>query len=502
MKVFLAIAAKVRGTGVERAMAVARRSIGAAFPVPAEEVTHEEWREPGAALLAWTNEPGPAITYAAGVSGYLADPRDLPAAAAGDLGLGGCYSLFTCRSAATGPTGADPVYHAETPELHVYGSRALLVHLVATGGRVEHDPLALQSMVRQGYFLSDETPFAGVRALPPGHRITAGRAEPYGLAEPTDLASALVASVRGIEGTARLTLTGGRDSRLIAATLHAAGIPFTAVTYGTQDNPDVILARKVARRLRVDHQVIAPKPVTPDDTATRVAEVLRTCEGMTSAYENVAPHTPFRARPSLGGHGGEILRGGFLLGCQDHRRKLDALFLGNLDLLTAEAAEHARGLAESWQPTPETLDHLYLRYRVGRWHAAARAGIQRSGLRIQPFLDHRVVTAALAVDPAERATQGLVHGLIAELAPALARVPFEARRWPWSKPAQKTPDWRSEPGDALKSAILGSRELAAIVRLDRVEPLLYGPRLPKPALVWHLATVATLLRPMRMAVAA
>ncbi|MFI6596202.1 hypothetical protein ACIBHX_08140 [Nonomuraea sp. NPDC050536] len=64
---------------------------------------------------------------------------------------------------------------------------------------------------------------------------------------------------------------------------------------------------------------------------------------MTSAYENVAPHTPLRARPSLGGHGGEILRGGFLSGMgatseEAVRRKLKALFLGNADPLTAAAA--------------------------------------------------------------------------------------------------------------------------------------------------------------------
>ncbi|MFI6596201.1 hypothetical protein ACIBHX_08135 [Nonomuraea sp. NPDC050536] len=51
-----------------------------------------------------------------------ADPRDVPRAAAGELGLSGCYSLFTARSAVTGPAGADPVYHAETRRLRSRGS--------------------------------------------------------------------------------------------------------------------------------------------------------------------------------------------------------------------------------------------------------------------------------------------------------------------------------------------------------------------------------------------
>ncbi|MFI6926397.1 hypothetical protein ACIBIZ_41125 [Nonomuraea spiralis] len=53
------------------------------------------------------------------------------------------------------------------------GSGALLVHLVAQPvDRVDHDLLALQTMVRQGFFLSDETPYKGVSALRPSSRIT------------------------------------------------------------------------------------------------------------------------------------------------------------------------------------------------------------------------------------------------------------------------------------------------------------------------------------------
>ncbi|WP_084962168.1 asparagine synthase C-terminal domain-containing protein [Thermoactinospora rubra] len=511
MKVFLAVAAKARGAA-ERATQTAMEAIEAAFPVPQDTVTRQEWHAPGVALLAWSNEPGRPLVGSAGLSGYLADPADLPEALAGRLDLGGCYSVFAATpqgvTAVTGPTGADPVYYAETPELHVVGSRALLVHLVATGGRVELDPLALQAMVGPGYFLSDETPYRGVHALPPATRLTTEgplrRLEEVPLPGRGDVASALVAAVEPLRAVAepvRLTLTGGRDSRLVAVLLKTAGVPFVAVTYGADDHPDVVLARQVARRLGVEHQVVPPKPAAAQDPRERTLEVLRACEGMTSAYENIARYAPFQPRPSLGGQGGEILRGGFLagLGTLDGdavARRLRSMFLGHEKLLVPEAAEHARTLAKPWleRATPDTLDHLYLRYRVGRWHAASRAGAQRGGLRVQPFLDHRVVAAALALDPVWRRSERLVHELLRQYAPGLAGLPLEGRPWRFeaeatkAKAVPKPPDWRAEAAAGLKPALPRSPGLARIVRLDRA-----ALDAAKPAPVWNLYTVASLL---------
>lgn len=497
---FVAVCAKGRGD-VRHAVKEARDAARAAFPVPWDTVTAEEWRDPldRSALLAWSNEPEHVLGPRGGRAG----------GARFDASPGGL-------EASTALVPADPVYYAETDDLHVVGNRALLVHLVAAG-RVDYDVLALQSMARAGYFLSDETPFTGVRALPPSSTLTVrdgvrriSTAElPSGSRRTgtDELAAALLAALDPLRSTpepVRLTLTGGRDSRLIAAMLHAAGIPFTATTYGTEGDPDVVIARKVARQLGVEHQVISQARegrITVAHPLDRAREVLRVCEGMTSAYENVVPYAPFSAKPAMGGQAGEILRGGYLSGMASIdgtavSRKLDALFLASSAVFSPEANEHAAALAEPWRTgDPRVLDHLYVRYRTGRWHAAARAGALRRGTQVQPYLDAAVAGLALGMDPAWRWTERPVHDLIALLCPPLAGIPlqgkpwrFARRRW-WHRPPAPDPpvwNWRAQAADLLRGTVLTSAGLGRIVDLDRI-------RQAGPTLLWHLYTVAVLL---------
>ncbi|MFD0885044.1 hypothetical protein ACFQ08_10845, partial [Streptosporangium algeriense] len=190
MRVYLGLAAKRPEAGIPEAMLhTVRASIETAFPVPAEVIRSREWHRPGVSLFAWTNEPDDSRTppllatghdRVTGVNGNLAVPGDVDRlAGAPELSaeaVGGCFSVFratgTELAAATAIHRVSPVYHAETPDVHVIGSRALLVSLTAFGERIEWDVLALQSMIRQGYFLSDETPYRGVSALPPSSTVT------------------------------------------------------------------------------------------------------------------------------------------------------------------------------------------------------------------------------------------------------------------------------------------------------------------------------------------
>ncbi|WP_283132800.1 asparagine synthase-related protein [Rhizohabitans arisaemae] len=577
MRVFLAVAAKQRnGAAVGRAAAAARQAVVTAFPVPADTVAADEWHSPAGdlALLAWSNErTSPDILTrthdaAVGLNGYLVDPGELSGLFADAGRTGGCFAAFradrTRVTAVTGMTRAHPVYYAETPELHLVGSRALLVHLVARsadGHRgVEWDELALQSMVRQGYLLSDETPFAGVSTLPAATEISVedGRrtltsatlpsAVPGGQRrrgeQVAELAEALITAVRPLRAATEpvaLALTGGRDSRLIAATLHAAGVPFTATTYGLEDNPDVVLARRVAGALGVEHRVIPPArsaartEVVAPHPLDRALDVIRVCEGMTSAYESIVDYGPYSAKPTMSGQSGEILRGGYLSGMASVvqsgiERKVSGLFLGDDRLFTEEANAHAAGLAAFWRERaatrgPETMDHMYVIHRVGRWHAAARAGALRRGTSITPFLDNRVVGSALVLDPLWRRSEAVVHALIAEFCPGLIGIPLQGGPWrfeadaarrsrpgllqrilrapepaapkPPPAPAGKAWSWRTHPNaelsGILRDGVVGCAALERIVRPERVKALFADGPVRRPALAWHLYTVATML---------
>ncbi len=75
------------------------------------------------------------------------------------------------------------------------------------------------------------------------------------------MAEALAEAVRPLGERAapvQLSLTGGKDSRLVAAALTAAGVPFAARTHGFASHPDVIVAGLIASRLGVEHTVTEP----------------------------------------------------------------------------------------------------------------------------------------------------------------------------------------------------------------------------------------------------
>ncbi|GHE41762.1 hypothetical protein GCM10017673_50130 [Streptosporangium violaceochromogenes] len=568
MRVYLGLAARRPEAGIPDAMLDrVRGAIETAFPVPMEVVRSREWHRPGVTLFAWTNEPDdsrlpPLLSTGhdrvTGVNGYLALPGEVDRlASSAELSaesVSGCFSAFratrTELSAATAVHRACPVYHAETPDLHVIGSRALLVALAAFGERIDWNVLALQAMIRQGYFLSDETPYRGVSALPPsstitvrgGSRTITGTPLPTAMPVPEsrarrkslveNLAGALLTTVEPLRAAGEpvnLALTGGRDSRLAAAVLHAAGIPLRATTNGLDGHPDVIIAGRIARALGIEHKVIPPARAEKKDTLlvehplARTYETLRTCEGMTSGYESIVGYLPYSARPTMSGQSGEVLRAGSFLLLQSDlsapalRRRVDATFLRDAALFTEEANEHARELARPWQERPglEALDHMYVSYRIGRWQAGSRAGALRRGDPIWPFLDNRVVRAALGVDQTWRLSEEVVYRLTTELAPSLRNVPVEGKPWrftvgrrsyPWRRrpevlTAPKTGggwSWRTGPGRALTAVlrdhVLGHLDLLApVVNPDAVRGLFAEPVLTKPAQAWHLYTVVTML---------
>ncbi|SDM61533.1 asparagine synthase (glutamine-hydrolysing) [Halogranum gelatinilyticum] len=89
---------------------------------------------------------------------------------------------------------------------------------------------------------------------------------------------------RSIEGPTGLWLSGGLDSRMLAASLHTAGKPFKTYTYnrplGSDFGPfrtDVDIASEVSEALGVEHKVFSH---TPDVVADRIGELVDISDGL------------------------------------------------------------------------------------------------------------------------------------------------------------------------------------------------------------------------------
>jgi hypothetical protein len=456
--------------------------------------------------------------------------------------------------ARTGLARVDPVYLAEVPGAVVICDRASWAAAV-TGRLGEHDPVMIAAFLSLGYPVGAATPFRRVRALGSARELTAadgrlavtqvrdagragGSAGGRRPSAPADLvAAALVDAVRPLSAVpVELSLTGGKDSRLIAAALTAAGVPFRARTHGAADHPDVVVAAMIAGQLGVEHVVTEPRPPGRHDEAELISRLRGTVlvsDGMLSAFENVGrPDPEAVAEPvQTGGHGGELLRGGYAQAAWRSRspvgawrpaagawsaaagaelfrrmttRRLGMLRPGAAGAYLAGLAPRAAALRRG---PLHALDDFYLENRAGRWSAAARQGYLLRSPLVQPLFSDHVVAAARAVPLRDRVTDRLARQVLAALGPELLDIPLAGGGWKDGSPSPAAgaprrasqPDWRRDSGEEMTRFLRdytldvgGAGGLFDVVRREAAEQVLRSP-LADPHAAWALATLAALM---------
>ena len=378
--------------------------------------------------------------------------------------------------ARTGVARVDPVYLAKAGGSVAVSDRACWAAVV-TGRLNDLDPVMIGAFLSLGYPIGGATAFRGVRAMGGDQElrvadgrlvVTRTRPEevPSGAA---GVATALVEAVRPLGQAAapvELSLTGGKDSRLIAAALTAARVPFRARTHGFATHPDVVIAGMIADRLGVEHTVTEPRPPgTPDegDVLARLRSTVLVSDGMLSAFENVGSGVrpdPRRADEPVqaGGHGGELLRGGYAqaawrtpaaLGTARAAELFRRMTTRRLSLLRpAPAGAYLASLAPSAAavargPLP-ALDDFYLVNRAGRWSAAARQAYLLRSVLVQPLFADRVVRAARTAPLRHRMSDRLHRDVLALLCPELAGLP--AGRQPVARRAAHPGQRAAGPG--------------------------------------------------------
>ncbi len=568
----------------------ATRFLRHAFPAREVPSAVTIWRddETGTALLGWHNEPGEwhettshhteggAVEVVGYVDGEYNPDRALDAPDLLDFTMdrGGCFALVRARAGAidavTDSTNSNAVYWAETPSIRVVGTRALLVHLVAEHSKrgftipdpvPTYDLLALRHFPLAGFLLGQGTPFLGVTALSIAEHIRIDPwylrferrvPEAYGdidyrspdwrtLVEGT--AEALVAAFEPVPGKSRhLAVTGGRDSRVLAAGLRqlSAGLTVTTSTMGMDEDPDVILAKLIARALGFPHSTRPPEGmkdtgvIRAEDPIDRAIRVLDVHDGMISAWDDVEDYGPTSPTPTMSGVGGEIIRGG--------------LVLPHLDELTFEAAKTTMrntlcGGVFYTQPFVESakafgaplldlcahdpyraIDDYYYHHRNARWVSSRRSGARFRRRTYDPLIDNRFIRLVRQVSPASRWNERLAFDLVATLAPELRDLPIEGHRWRFERFGPLSgPDGAPDPGwekraplvrtaqtasyswktlkdptmySRLKDLVLDGMKGGVLDMLDRraVERYLDDQGHRYPAVVWHLATLTIMVQ--------
>lgn len=457
-------------------------------------------------------------------------------------------------------TRVEPIYWTETSERIVVGTRAILVHLLAHNTRTpQYNQQKMFSFINNGFYTDENSPYKKLQVLEPNrclnviqNNITVTEIDNfehilYSLI-PTkedydELTEAYLNSFLYLkESNVDLStgLTGGKDSRMIAAAMKYLNIDFVAHTNGYESTPDVIVAKKVAEILNVKHRFNEPQVDSNQlnvDLFRRTVNTIKNSEGLLYSYENVGNnYTGFKAnKMKFGGQGGEALRGGyarkhqFTEKSQVERFMLHA-FMKYKDFFNKQEVEHYTKfikdfifIKSSHLQANDILNYFFLKYRTGRWSSGSRPLYTSLSHSYSPLFENQLVKKAQIFKTKYGADDNLLYNILQRVAPELIDIPFADDRWNFEttgpyhryelekwiarQPVQTRSrlggfNWRKNVLNTSKNqfeeVILGyeSSPLYEIVNKSKIEKL-FTTKVQNPArydaLLWSLYTANILL---------
>lgn len=348
--------------------------------------------------------------------------------------------------------------------LALSGSASLLASLAPTG----LDVVAAQEYVQTGIVYEERTFYSAVRRLEPaavydvhdgrlgsphshwplaanvGRELSADEAIARWIDAMTDVAKRIGETFK----RPVCDLTGGYDSRALAATLRTGGLSFETTVSGPPDSDDVRVSSGLAARCGFEHHHVE---ATPPSTLADLESAARVCDGEVDVvdYAHVLNiHEELRSRfdISLNGSFGELARGYWweLLfpGLSDttpldaeriarHRYAAGAI---DLDLFPAEQridpiAHFAGVIRRTNADLPEAprtfqLDHCYLRMRMRCWQGRFASATNRIWPCLAPFMFRPVLEVLLQAEPRARLRGLIVRRLLERIQPMMASYPL------------------------------------------------------------------------------
>ncbi|HOW42777.1 MAG TPA: asparagine synthase-related protein [Candidatus Omnitrophota bacterium] len=279
------------------------------------------------------------------------------------------------------------LYFYEDENLFIFGPTiASLLVYAHTNKRI--DISSVSDFFHYGYLLSNKTLFKEIKMLRGGSVLIIDSDNPgvtkqywdfhsvdknssgtlQSCAEKTfSLLSAAVK--KRVEGNSRIIvqISGGLDSRMIAALVRAAGREFAAVTFGARKCREVLLAREVVVKLRCDSHLI--KEIRPQGFVGSIMETLKNTECQCESLGLSGPYSTMKETLAnnqfdllLGGFCGDLILGGSFL-------RRDGVINSNENL--DQVAQYLFNLMEGPELAPfqasiftEVMQENFTRYRL------------------------------------------------------------------------------------------------------------------------------------------
>lgn len=365
----------------------------------------------------------------------------------------------------TDALGIGRMFRLRTSDGWVWSNRPEAACLFA-GVAARPDPMGWRYQAATDWFMGETSPIEGVAPLPAATHVTFSgrRGQPVishldpsaidsrsGGADFEAAAESLKDTARSVTaiwpGIPTLDLTGGRDSRVVAAAFLAAGIEIRLHTHNAVPGEAEaakhlvsLLPAPVPHDIRqVSSRRAGAKPI---EAAERVARWHRYSGGLRpSSYLAHSPPATLSAtsRPAIGGAGGELAHGYYypsafakidalpvterLPAYRDHLMIRLFRIAGSTDAARAEAAVQIdrvlrKGLSLGLSDAG-LLDYFYADERLRRFGTTG----ERRGV-ISPLLTPAFVQAGFGLLPRQRLDAQLHRGVLKHLVPLWADVPF------------------------------------------------------------------------------
>ena len=358
--------------------------------------------------------------------------------------------------------------HAYVRQLCGYTAISSSSLLLACMDEVSLDPVACQEFLGMGIIYEDRSFYREIKKLPPASVITFKEGvevqrrvywnppqlapeslDPQQATEQLWAEAARAATkVRNAFEHVVCDLTGGYDSRAIAAAFLGAAASITTTVSGPAGSADVRVSTALAQRIGTRHLHFPPQgePSFPEmQTAVRMTDG----EYDVAEYSSIARIHRQLAQQfqiSINGSFGEVARGYWWellfprIGARTplDRHKLSArryawhssndLFRPEFKLKLVEhmAAVIERATADlAGAPNTFQMDVAYLRMRMQRWQGRIASSTNRIWPCLSPFMFRRVLETMLQAHHSVRERSLLVRRMLAQYQPALANFPLE-----------------------------------------------------------------------------
>lgn len=401
----------------------------------------------------------PASQLAAQVMGQFGTGEDAPVRISESLG--GTHCIVAARAnealAWCSRPGCSPAYYVEQDGVTVVSSRPGLLKEVFA---LKPDPEYWKWVAGVGYPVDDTSPYAGCKAilagtalrisghgarlvgyeLPPHGKVPATKAEADAAEEIARQELLRACSIVEQYPDAIFRLSGGKDSRLVASALHALGLHCHVRTSGAGEGE---LARQVAEIGKFSFSLEAPihelNVQSPLDAALRALSE-------TDGFIHLQAHKSLNTRPFIDSAPSglimgqiELTKGGYAKGKVNIGRPKAREALANYVL--TDIPRHRRDLdawMESYLDTKsyaDPLDLLYFPYsqtRASRYLEVSYLMMARHTTPIFPPNDERMFLAISNVDRKRRASERVMHDMIAANSPHMARLPIYGDKWKFS----------------------------------------------------------------------